>query len=157
MTANTIGPSGVLFPNSSWRFNPQASTTSGQVLPTPTPTGKTRQVMRDFIVPGRNVRVIYTKKPSVMVNNEDVFSMTTGLEDRMIDLIVFGACWRLLPAYESARLQQSAIESTERADLVPTSAASRASQYYLGLYQTRLAEERDRLLELYPTYQTWNG
>jgi hypothetical protein len=70
---------------------------------------------------------------------------------------VYGACWRLIPAYEAARLQQTAIEATERAELVPTGSASKASQYYYNLYQTRLEEERDRLFRLYETYQTFNG
>lgn len=154
---NTIGPSAVWFPNSSWRFDPKASTTAGQVKPSPTPTGKTIQIMRDFVVPGRNVRVTYGKKPATLALDTDDFATTTGFPDRYLDLIVYGACWRLLPAYESARLQQTAIEATERADLVPTGSASKASQYYLGLYQRRLEEERDRLFRLYPNYQTFNS
>lgn len=154
---NTIGPSGVWFPASSWRFNPKASTTPGQVKPTPTPTGKSIQVMRDFIVPGRNARVIYAKKPNLLVNNDDDFETTTGFPARYIDLITFGACWRLIPAYEAGRLQQQSIESTERAPLVPSGAASNASKYYFQMYQTRLNEERDRLMLLFPNYQTFNS
>lgn len=157
VVVNTIGPSGVWFPLTSWRFNTVASTTAGQVKPTPTPTGKSIQLMRDAIVPGRNVRVTYTKKPSVLVNNSDDFAAVTGLPDRVVDLIVFGACWRLLPAYEAGRLQQQSIESTERAPLVPAGAAAEASQYYLGLYTKRLNEERDRLFRLYENYQTYNS
>lgn len=157
VTVNTIGPSAVWFPLSSWRFDPMASTTSGQVKPTPTPTGKTIQIMRDFIVPGRNIRVSYIKKPGTLVNNSDDFSTVTGYPDRYIDLITYGACWRLLPAYESARLQQQAIEATERAPLVPTGAGSNASKYYMALYQQRLAEERTRLQRLFDSYQNFNG
>lgn len=157
VTVNTIGPSAVWFPLSSWRFNPSASTTAGQVKPTPTPTGKTIQIMRDFIVPGRNIRVEYIKKPNVLVNGTDDFTMTTGFPDRYIDLITYGACWRLLPAYESARLQQMAIEATERAPLVPTGAGSNASKYYMALYQQRLQEERTRLQRLFDSYQNFNG
>jgi hypothetical protein len=70
---------------------------------------------------------------------------------------VFGACWRLLPAYEAARLQQTAIEATERAPLVPTGAGSQSAQYYLSLYERRLAAERDRLFRLFDNYQNFNG
>lgn len=157
VVVNTIGPSAVWFPLSSWRFNPMASTTPGQTFPTPTPTGKSLQIMRDFIVPGRNIRVSYIKKPNVLVNNSDVFDVTTGFPDRYIDMIVYGACWRLLPAYEAARLQQKQIEATERAPLVPTGAGADASKYYLQLYTKRLDEERDRLQRLFESYQTWNG
>jgi hypothetical protein len=157
VTVNTIGPSAVWFPLSSWRFNPSASTTSGQVFPTPTPTGKTIQIMRDFIVPGRAVRVEYIKRPQPLVNGSDDFATTTGYPERYIDLVMYGAMWRLLPAYESARLQQQAIEATERAPLVPTGAGSNASKYYMALYQQRLAEERTRLQRLFDSYQTFNG
>lgn len=154
---NTIGPSAIWFPNTTWRFDPKASTTPGQVKPTPTPTGKTIQILRDYITPGRAVRIVYGRKPNTLTNSNDVFDVTTGFPDRYLDLIVYGACWRLIPAYESARLQQTAIEATERADLVPTGSASKASQYYLGLYQRRLEEERDRLFRLYENYQTFNA
>lgn len=157
VTVNTIGPSAVWFPLSSWRFNPMASTTAGQVKPTPTPTGKTIQIMRDFVVPGRNVRVSYIKKPTTLVTNSDPFEATTGFPERYVDMITYGACWRLLPAYESARLQQSAIEATERAPLVPTGAGSNTSQYYFQLYSKRLMEERDRLFRLFENYQSFNG
>lgn len=156
VVVNTIGPSGVWFPAQSWRFNPMASTTSGQVKPTPTPTGKSVQIY-DRIVPGRNVRISYTKKPNTLTNNDDDFEITTGFPERYVDMITYGAAWRLLPAYEAGRLQQASIESTERAPLVPTSAASQASQFFLALYTKRLTEERTRLQRLYESYQTFNG
>jgi hypothetical protein len=113
--------------------------------------------MRDFVVPGRNIRINYIKKPNILVLGTDLFDTTTGYPERYIDLITYGACWRLLPAYESARLQQTAIEATERAPLVPTGAGSKASQYYMALYQQRLAEERTRLQRLFDTFQTYTG
>lgn len=145
---NTIGPSKVWSPSQSWRFNPLASTTAdiGQ------PSGKSLQIM-DGIVPGRAVRVTYTKKPSLLVNNADVFETVTGLPDRVKDVIMYGATARCLAPNEAARLQQQAVESTERAPLVPTGAATQAAQYFWSLYQTRLNEERDRMLRLYENYQ----
>lgn len=157
VTSNTIGPSAVWFPNSSYRFNPQASTTPGQVKPSPTPTGKSIQIMRDFIVPGRNIRVTYTKKPNILVNGTDDFATTTGFEERVADVIMFGAAWRMLPSYDSGRLQQQSIEATERAPLVPTGSAAKISEYYWTMFQRRLAQERDRLFTLYPRFQHWNG
>ena len=155
VVVNTIGPSGVWFPAQQWRFNPMASTTSGQVKPTPAPTGKSLQIY-DRIVPGRNVRASYTKAPTTLSVDADLFT-TTGYPERYVDMIVYGAVWRLLPAYEAARLQQSGIESTERAPLVPTSAASQASQFFLALYTKRLEEERIRLQQLFESYQYFNG
>ena len=152
---NTIGPSRVWFGATKWRFNPVASTGS-QAAPTPPPTGKSIQVY-DFIVPGRNVRVTYRKKPNELVSGNDDFELTTGFPERYVDMVVYSACWRLLPGLEAARLQQSTVESTERSRIVNAKDASSASQYYMQLYQRRLTEERDRLLELFESYSTFNG
>lgn len=149
VTADTIGPSKIWFPVQRWRFNNNASMDPVEGVA----SGKSIQVMDD-IVPGRTIRVIYTKAPNVLVDNIDEFILT-GYPERYIDMIVFGAVARLLPAYEAARLQQSSIESNERAPLVPTQAATQASQYYWNMYYKRLNEERDRLFELNQQYQSF--
>lgn len=151
VTFNTIGPSKVWLPSQQWRFNPLASTDAE----TGQPSGKSIQIL-DGIVPGRAVRVTYTKKPDPLVANSDDFTVT-GYPDRYVDMIMYGATARMLGANEAARLQQQAIESTERAPLVPTGAASQAAQYYWALYQKRLNEERDRLFRLYENYQYFNA
>lgn len=155
VVVNTIGPSGVWFPAQKWRFNTMASTTPGQVKPTPTPTGKSLQIY-DMIVPGRNVRVSYTKPPTTLSLGADLFT-STGFPERYVDLITYGACWRVLPAYEAARLQQQNIEATERAPLVPTGSAADAAKFFFSLYQKRLDEERIRLQRLFESYQTFNS
>lgn len=155
VTFDTIGPSKIWQPSQSWRFNPQASMDPVEG----TVTGKTLQIM-DRIVPGRTVRVIYRKQPNVLVNDSDDFSTTTGWVgdqdgERFVDLIRYGATARMLSANEAARLQQQAIESTERAPLVPTGAATQAAQYYWALYKQRVAEEKDRMFNLFQQYQTF--
>lgn len=150
VTVDTIGPSRVWFPSQAWRFNPQAST-----LPIDgSPTGKSIQIM-DFIVPGRQIHVIYSKAPGLLVSDSDDYETVVGYPLRTIDMIQYGAVARLLSGIESARLQQKAIESTQRAPLVPTGAASNASQYFWNMYQKRMNEEVDRLHQLFPTYQTF--
>lgn len=155
VVVNTIGPSRVWFPSQKWRFNPLASTGS-QVAPTPAPTGKSIQIY-DFIVPGRDVRVSYRKPPTTLTNGTDDFVTTTGFPDRYVDMVTYGTCWRILPAYEAARLQQQNIEATERAPLVPTGAGANASKFFYTLYQQRLNEEIDRLQKLFESYTRFNG
>jgi len=154
VVVNTIGPSRVWFPAQKWRFNSQSSLGTSQ-----SPSGATGKSLQlyDFIVPGRSVRVTYTKAPTVLVNNSDDFEGVSGLPERVVDLITYGACWRLLPAYEAARLQQQNIEATERAPLVPPGSAMKASELFLSLYQKRLAEERDRLFRLFENYQSYSS
>jgi hypothetical protein len=150
VTVDTIGPSRVWFPSQAWRYNPQAST---QPIDGSS-TGKSLQIM-DFIVPGRTVRVMYSKKPGQLMLDSDGYEAVVGYPERTIDMIQYGAVARLLSGVESARLQQKSVESTERAALVPTSAASNASQYFWNMYQKRMNEEVDRLHQLFPTYQTF--
>ncbi len=149
VTFDTISPSRVWPPSQSWRFNPQASTSSGGVT-----TGKSLQIM-DKITPGKAIRVVYTKKPGVFTADSEDYETQVGYPERTIDMIQFGAIARLLSGVESARLQQKSVEATERAPLVPTGAASNASQYYWNMYQKRLNEEVDRLHQLFPSYQTF--
>lgn len=148
VTADTIGPSKVWFPVQRWRFNAQASVDPLDGVS----TGKSLQVMDD-IVPGRKIRVVYRKRPDLLVSNNDDFEPTTGLPERVTDLIVFGATARLLGPNEAGRVQQVAIESTERAPLVPAGSASNAANFYWAQYYRRLDEERDRMLQLFESYQ----
>lgn len=151
VTVSTIGPSKVWFAAQSWRFSPQASTQVGDG----SPTGKSLQIF-DQIVPGRTIKVEFYKKPEPLVNDMEPFT-NTGFEDRQADLIMYGAVARMLGGTEAARLQQKAVESTERAPLVPTGASTQAAQYYWNLYYRRLDEERDRLRNLFPIYSQFNG
>lgn len=148
VTFSTIGPSLIWQPSQSWRFNSEASLDPING----TTTGRSLQIL-DRIVPGRKVRVIYRKKPEELVNNSDEFTAVTGFPERYIDLIRYGATARMLSANEAARLQQQAIESTERSQVVPTGAAVQAAQFYWSLYTKRLQEEKDRMFNLFEQYQ----
>lgn len=144
-----IGPSKVWQPLPNWRFNPKAD-------PTVFPSGKSLQVF-DYVTAGQGVRVVYSKPPSVLVNGSDDFAATTGFADRITDLVVYGACKRLLPALESARLQLQSVETTERAPLVPPASASKAASLYASLYAERLAEERALMFNDVPNYAMFQG
>lgn len=150
VTVDTIGPSRVWFPSQAYRFNPQASMDAIDG----SPTGKSLQIM-DQIIPGRQIRVMYFRKPGTFTSDSEDYETTIGFPERTVDMIMYGAVARLLSSTEPARLQQKAVESTERAPLVPTGAGSNAAQYFWQLYRKRLDEEVDRLHTLFPTYQTF--
>ena len=149
VTLQLVGPSRVWQPGPNWRFNPFAD-------PATFSTGKSIELL-DGVVPGRQMRVVYAAAVGTLVNPTDDFFTTTGLPERCVDMITYGAVARLLPAYEAARLQQRAIESTQRAALVPPQSAARTAQYYMSLYQQRLAEERDRMFTEIPNFQHYQG
>jgi hypothetical protein len=145
----TIGPSRVWMQGYNYRFNPTAD-------PTAFPTGKSVQLF-DRVVPGQTMFIKYVKAPSALVSGSDDFAAVTGLPERCVDLVVYGACARLLPAYEAARLQQTSVESTERAALVPPGSALKGAQYYQALYAQRLDEERTRMFADNPQTLSYAG
>jgi hypothetical protein len=149
VVAQLVGPTKIWQPMTRWRFNPNANTTAF-------PSGKSIELW-DFVTPGRPQRVVYVKEPSNLVNLTDDFATVTGYPERVTDIVKWGACARLLPAYEAARLQQVAVESTERASLVPTSSAAKAAAYFSQLYYQRLAEERRRQWEEIPNFQRFQS
>jgi len=145
----TVGPTQVWMQGTRWKFITKAPTSAF-------PTGKSIQLF-DAITPGRTMHVVYTKDPSPLVNLADEWVATTGLPERCADLPIWGACARLLPSYEAARLQQSSIESTERAPLVPPRAAAQAAQYFQMMFDKRLAEERAAMFEQVPQTQYYGS
>lgn len=149
VTAKTIGPTKVWYPVVNWRFNPKANTTDFA-------SGRSIQVF-DFVTAGQSIRVVYAKGPTALSAGGDDFETVTGYADRIVDLVVYGALKRLLPAYESARLQQQAVEATERAQLVPPNSAAKAVQLYASLYAERLEEERALMFSEVANFQTWQG
>lgn len=149
VTGQLVGPTKIWQPLQRWRFNPQANTTDF-------PSGKSIEIF-DYVTPGRAQRVVYVKEPATLTNNTDDFTTVTGFPDRVNDIVVWGACARLLPAYEAARLQQTAVEATERAPLVPPASAAKAAAYYQQMYYQRLQEERRRQFEEVPMYQRYQS
>lgn len=149
VTLQLVGPSRVWQPGPNWRFNPYAD-------PTTFPTGKSIELL-DGVVPGRQMRIVYAKKVNTLTNASDDFETVTGLPERCVDMVTYGAVARLIPAYEAARLQQRTIESNQRSQLVPPRSATQTAQYYMALYQQRLAEERNRMYIENPNYQQYQG
>ena len=143
------GPEKVSAPMPNHRYNPKAYTVDF-------PTGKSVQLF-DGVTPGQNIRVVYEKAPSTLVAGSDDFAAVTGYADRISDLVVWDACKRLLPSVLSARLQQQAVEATERAPLVSSRDIGAAVQLYASLYAERLADERTLMFEELPTYATFQG
>ena len=148
IVSDTVGPTQVHYPSPRWRYNPMAPT--GDF-----PSGKSIQLL-DYVTPGRAIRIVYLVAPTTLSAGTDELA-TTGFDDRMAEAVVWGACARLVPAYEAARLQQQSIEGTERANLVPASAATKTAAYYEALFQQAIQRERERIMEEVPNYAFWQG
>lgn len=135
VSLQTVGPTKVWQQGKNYHFNPEANTTDF-------PSGKSIQVF-DPVTPGRAMRVVYTKQPAALSVDSDDFA-TTGYAERVAELVFWGACARMLPGFDAARLQQGAVETTERAALVPPSSALKTAAYYQQMYVQALERERGR-------------
>jgi hypothetical protein len=125
-----------------WRSDPQANTTAY-------PTGQTISIY-DRITPGRTVQVVYTKEPSSLTNNNDVFESVTGLPSSCKDVIVYGASYRLASFIDPGRLTFTSAEADQADSKIQYGSGSNAARFMLALYQQRLSEEAGKLRDQYP-------
>lgn len=138
----SIGPSREWIPVRSWRIDKHASTSVFA-------SGATINVY-DSIVPGRTVKVVYSKQPTAFTNDSDEFTTVTGLPASSEDVIRLGAAYRMVPFFDSPHLAGMSAEADFAANMRPVGGASSLGKYLLQLYQMRLSEESKRLSELFP-------
>lgn len=134
------GPSAVWRPVRTWRLD-QAYGTTGAAAAV---------VIGDPITPGRTVNVVYTKFPTTLVNNADDFTVS-GLPSTAQDVIVYGACARLLSYVDASRVNTQSIESGAFTQGIPVGSAMNVSKQMYAMFRQRLQEERLRLLATFPT------
>lgn len=104
----------------------------------------------DMIVPGRTIKVVYTKEPTALSNDSDEFSTVTGLPSSCEDLIKFGAAYRLTPFFDSAHLSGQSAEADYSGQPRNQNNAASLSRFLLQMYQVRLAEEQSGLQRIFP-------
>jgi hypothetical protein len=142
MSWQTTGSSLEWLPIRKWRFDPLANT----------PTFNTQKTINLYenIQPGRTVKVWYTMVPDTMDANTDDFVDVTGLPESCQDVIVYGACYRLLSFLDAGRINLSSAEADLNDSKIPSSAGSSVSKYVFALFQQRLQEEALKLSDQFP-------
>ena len=142
MSWQTTGSSKEWLPIRKWRFDPLANT----------PTFNTQKTINLYenIQPGRTVKVWYTMVPDTMDANTDDFVDVTGLPESCQDVIVYGACYRLLSFLDAGRINLSSAEADLNDTKIPASAGSAVSRYVFALFQQRLQEEALKLSDQFP-------
>lgn len=105
----------------------------------------------DAITAGRTVQVWYTSQPTRLASNGQDFASITGLPETSRDIIIYGACYRLLSFLDAGRINLTSAESDNADTKIPSTAGVSASKYIFALYQQRLQEESAKLLGKYPT------
>lgn len=137
----SIGPSKEWLPLRRYRLDMNADTTAF-------PSGVTISLY-DSIVPGRSVRVVYAKQPTVLSAADDDFVTVSGLPASSEDVIRMGAAYRMVPFIDVAHLSGMSAEADFSQGSRPVGSASSIGKYLMQLYQVRLTEETRRLQSLY--------
>ena len=142
MSWQTTGPSLEWLPIKRWRFDPLANT----------PTFNTQKTVNIYenIQPGRTVKVWYTMVPDTLDANTDDFVDVTGLPESCQDVIVYGACYRLLTFLDAGRINLGSAEADLNDTKNPYNSGANASRYVFALFQQRLQEEALKLSDQFP-------
>ena len=138
----TIGPTREWIPLRRWRVDRHAA-------PTVFASGVSLSVY-DMVVPGRPIRVIFTKQPTPLSGDSDDFQTVTGLPASSEDVIRLGAAYRLVPFFDAPHLSGFSAEADFSSNMRPVGGSSQLGRYMLQMYQMRLQEEVKRLQELFP-------
>ena len=138
----TIGPSKEWLPVRHFRLDRQADPLVWQ-------TGKTVSI-REGIIPGRTVHVVYTKVPTELQFDTDDFSGITGLPDSAREVIVLGAAYRTAFYLDMGRIPASTAEADSQGQSNPVGTAVNVGRAIQQLYQQRLNQEVRRLQEQFP-------
>jgi hypothetical protein len=143
VTWESVGPSKEWIPVRRWRQDRMASAASFNSTQTIS--------IYDLITSGRNVLVWYTTPPNTLDNGDEDFTNITGLPETSKDVIILGACYRLLSFLDAGRINVTSAEADLNDSKIPSSAGGTVSRYVYALFQSRLSEEVSRLQTNYPT------
>lgn len=95
----------------------------------------------DYVTPGRTVKVIYGKDPQPFTSNSQDFATQTGLPESCKDVVIYGACYRLLSFMDPARASMVSPQADETDSRRPYGSSNQAVKQLYALYTQRLQDE----------------
>jgi hypothetical protein len=132
------GPTKYWQPVTHWRLDEKSTVSTGKSITIGQPTEA-----------GRTVQVVYAAALPVPANISDDLE-DLGIPAEMHDMLLYGACWRLVQFLEPARLQLRSVEQQMRSQGVNPGDATKSAQQFYAMFTQRRTEERRRLLDLFP-------
>jgi len=142
MSWQTTGSSLEWLPINRWRADPMANVATFN-------TQNTVNIYEN-IQPGRTVQVWYTTEPNTLDSNTDDYADVTGLPASSVEVVILGACYKLLSYVDDGRINLSSAEADLNDTKIPSTAGVASSRYIFALYQQRLNEEALKLQDKYP-------
>lgn len=117
----------------------------------PLATGNTLNLYH-AILQGVDIRVTYQAKFLPITTD----FATAGVPESYADLILYGVAARMLRFLDPARVQLHSAENLSRAQVVQAGDAGRTANQMYAMFQSRVAEERRKLLELVPIQSNYS-
>jgi len=149
MAWQTVGPTKEWLPVRQWRWDPIADQTAW--TPDSTDTANARTVsLYDNILPGRTVHCVYTKMPTQLVDESDVFEAVSGLPSSMRDVVIYGATYRLSAFIDPARISITSAAADEYDTKRPYGSGVNVTKQLQQMYLQRLEEESLKQKLQYP-------
>ena len=142
MSWQTTGSSLEWLPINRWRADPMANVAAFN-------TQNTVNIYEN-IQPGRTVQVWYTTTPTTLDSNTDDYADVTGLPGSSAEVVILGACYKLLSYIDAGRINLSSAEADLNDTKIPSTAGVASSRYIYALYNQRLNEEALKLQDKYP-------
>ena len=142
MSWQTTGSSLEWLPINRWRADPMANISSFN-------TTNTVNIYEN-IQPGRTVQVYYTTTPNTLDNPTDDYADVTGLPASSVEVVILGACYKLLSYVDAGRINLSSAEADLNDTKIPSTAGVASSRYIYALFQQRLNDEALKLQDKYP-------
>lgn len=142
ITWETVGSTKEWLPVNRWRQDNAANTASFNSTATIS--------IFDPITPGRTVQVTYTTEPSTLNSSTEDFADVTGLPESTRDVITLGAAYRLVSYIDAGRINLTSAESDAADSRTPSNASASMARFLYGLYQQRLNEEANKLIDRFP-------
>ena len=142
MSWQTTGSSLEWLPINRWRADPMANLAAFN-------TTNTVNIYEN-IQPGRTVQVYYTTTPNTLDNNSDDYADVTGLPESSVEVVILGACYKLLSYVDAGRINLSSAEADLNDTKIPSTAGVASSRYIYALYQQRLNDEALKLQDKFP-------
>ncbi len=132
VTYSTVGPSKEWFPSRAWQLDRVADSDAFA-------TTKSLSIYSE-IVPGQTVHVSYSKRPTALVNDADVYETVTGFPSYSEDVAIYGAAFRMISFLDPSRLGPQSAAADILDGVRPNGSGQNAARFLYNIYQQRLNE-----------------
>lgn len=142
VTYSIVGPSKEWFPARAWQLDRTADDDAFS-------TGKSLSIYSE-IVPGQTIHITYSKRPTLLVNDNDSYETVTGFPSYSEDVAIYGAAFRMISFLDPSRLGPQSAAADMLDGVRPQGSGQNAARFLFGIYQQRLNEVANNQRRQYP-------